>query len=292
MKVSRLARRLTLALILALSVVSIVPSQQAGAISHIGVMYFSGRAGTVGTSNCALIPSGYTGGANKANFINFILATYNTRLGGSGCAGGEKVSAAYIIQTMRGVGVGTNRFPTDAEIQDWENLINQPSVTISTNNYSYTIDTALKYTTASFPSGVDIGQFYKSGTASSTLFSQDGQVVYAMRNPCGNPVGQLPGIHNEPLDYTLSPSITANQSIAEAGSSVTLTPTISNSGHVATSVTQWPLSQFLVAPCGGYPGAGASTSAPAAYYGKNLTRLAGGTGGAFPLGTTTIGQGP
>ncbi len=284
----RFAGRFVIVIALALNFAMVAPPTQTSAINHIGRMYFSGAPGTVSYGNCALILNGYTGGANKETFINFILNAFNTPFG-KGCGGGKKVGAAYIIQTMRGVPIGSNRLPSNAEIQDWENLIRQPSVQISTENYSYTVDSAMKYNSSKMFSGVDVGMFNRSDTAPSTVFRQTGKgIVYVMRNPCGNPVGDNPGIVNMPLNYTLNPSISANQTAAEAGSSVTLSPTVNNTGQASSTNTQWQLSQFIVSPTGSYPGAGNSPSAPAQYYGNNLTRLDGGTGASFAVGNHVL----
>ena len=121
---------------------------------------------------------------------------------------------------------------------------------------------------------------YSDSSHTSTLFT--------MYRTCSNVRGTSGGI--PPADYTLSPIISANTSLAESGSQVQVTDTMRNTGTAASSGTQWQLSQFVVPTGGSYPGAGNSLSAPAQYYGNNLVRLDGGTGGSYGAGDTPLGQ--
>jgi hypothetical protein len=262
-------------------------TSNASAFTHIGRYYFSGRAGTVGLGDCPLIAGGYNGGANKETFIAAILAAHNTALGG-GCAGGKSIGADYIIQTMQGYGLGIQR-PNAADIANWAALIRQPSVTIVTNNsYSYTVDTALRYTRFT----KDVGMFYKSSSAPSTLFYQNGNLVYAVRNACGNPVTNQPGptgITAIPTNYSLTPSVTSNRISGEVGSPLAVSPTVVNSGNAASVNTQWQLSQFTVPSGNTVPAGGDSGSDPKTFFGNGATTIDSGTGASYGVGTTPFG---
>jgi hypothetical protein len=93
-----------------------------------------------------------------------------------------------------------------------------------------------------------------------------------------------------PLDFTLTPYITANASSAEVGSQVQLTNKVTNSGHASSNNSQWQFSQFVVPTGGSYPNGGISGTQPAQYYRNNLVRLDGGTGISYPVGDTSLGQ--
>lgn len=88
-------------------------------------------------------------------------------------------------------------------------------------------------------------------------------------------------------DFNLTTNITANTQAAEPGSSVTLSPSIANSGGSASSNAQWQVTQRVVPQGQSIPGAGASSSAPTTYYGSGSTTIRNGTG-VFQRGTTSL----
>jgi len=96
--------------------------------------------------------------------------------------------------------------------------------------------------------------------------------------------------YQPPQDYFLYPSVTTNRTVGETDQPVVVSPYVNNTGHAASSNSQWQLSQFVVAPGRSYPGGGNSPAAPAQYYGNGLTRLDGGGGASFPVGNYLIGN--
>jgi len=89
-------------------------------------------------------------------------------------------------------------------------------------------------------------------------------------------------------NYSLTPTVSVSALTAQAGDSVTVMPSVNNTGQVNSVNTQWQLSQFSVPPGRAVPGAGSSPRAAPAYYGYPVTVLGSGTGQSYPVGVTNL----
>jgi hypothetical protein len=285
----KVASRLVAIWVVAITIGFSFFTSNVSAFTHINQYYFSGKAGSVGLGDCPLIYGGYSGGADKEAFIAAVLAAHNTPLS-SGCPGAKSIGADYIIQTMQGYGLKVRK-PNAADIANWVALIRQPSVTIETDNsYSYRVDTALRY--EKYPFTQDVGMFYNTSSSPSTVFKQDKNVVYAVRNACANPVTNQPGstgIKATPTNYDLKPSVKRDKTSGEAGSPLTVSPTVFNSGNAASVNTQWQLSQFTIPSGNTVPAGDDSGSDPKTFFGNGATTIDSGTGASYGVGTTPFG---
>lgn len=88
-------------------------------------------------------------------------------------------------------------------------------------------------------------------------------------------------------NFDLTTSISGNTRAAEPGATVTISPTINNSGATASSSASWRVIQRIVREGQTIPGAGGSAIAPEAYYGAGSTAIRNGSG-TFPRGATAI----
>lgn len=117
----------------------------------------------------------------KGGFISFIKDKLNNG------AARDKTGAAFIIQMMRG---GTNHSrPSGAEIADWENRINDPSITVAVEQYDYV------WNSGWMQGFRDDDAFYPSrDRRTSLVFRHNGTVVFVLKYDCANPVNDLPGL--------------------------------------------------------------------------------------------------
>lgn len=236
---------------------------------------------------------GRCGGADLScvnNFVGLLQAANASN------DGRKHASSAFIVNLLLGRSApGANT--RDVSAADWadvlarlqsaqvKGMIGWDDATSSSTNESFS-----EYINGSRDGGDDAWAganhfahaivIYTDSSHTSTLFT-----TY---RTCANIRGTSVGI--PAANYTLSPVLSANASIAESGSQVQLTDTIRNTGSTASSGTQWQLSQFVVPTGGSYPGAGNSPSAPAQYYGNNLVRLDGSKDGSYGVGDTPLGQ--
>ena len=257
-----------------------LPVEKASAIYHINVDYFTGAGYTAAQSDCPVIEGGYWGGADANSFIAAIYAAY-AYTNPSGCAGARNEGAAYIVHTMLGQGVGQPKTVSASEWAEWEKRVRQSTIVDSSVNVLNQINTSAEYI-----STVKIGQFIdvRNATfATIKFYDSRGNVVYEFKRQCANPIGDTRGL---PIaDYSLIPTISANQTAAVSGSTVALTPTVKNIKSGASSGTQWQVSQFR--PLVAYPPAGNSNLAPSPYYKNVITNVASGTGASYPGNATT-----
>lgn len=232
-------------------------------------------------------------GDSKANFISFILSQYNTGYSqatintiSTGNAGFQpamnKLGAAYVIQTMRG---GTDHaFPDAADIADWQAKINSPSVTMQWGSYSNTYNSAR----SNKVNGVrDVYGYWGDGSAyRSILFYANGSLVYAVKQACANPMGELPGLP-DPTNFSLTPTISVTPGIADAGSTVGPRASVNNTGTTSSTTAQWQVSTFALPPGSGIPAGGQSSAVPTTFYGNGATTVTSGSQG-FGRGVTAL----
>jgi hypothetical protein len=116
---------------------------------------------------------------------------------------------------------------------------------------------------------------------------QGGQTALLIQHACANPAGNnwVP-LKKTPSAYSLLTNITANQTTGAAGSTVVLSPTVTNSKAAASTGTQWQVSQLTAKVA--YPGAGTSPLTPLKYYLNNsLTPVQTGSNASYPGNKTT-----
>lgn len=142
----------------------------------------------------SVILGGIPGSAqSKAGFISFIrskVTAGSTR---------DKTGAQFIIRLMMANGSFNHTRPSyPGDFNTWAGLINQGTVSVSVANYGYTWD-------AAYDSGHNDDYFYDgpSLSAPALIFRQNGTIVFVVRLACANPIGNLPGLHQEPQNATL-----------------------------------------------------------------------------------------
>lgn len=157
--------------------VAFVTQTKAAAAPDCGVLAPASSGGNdcqngqnYGTCTVEAAACGSTDSATlKANFINAM----NGYLGGQSF---QQIGANWIIGKMGGSGC------------DWtcvQGIINSSSVSLTTQNFSYALNTAYD------PNSSSVIQYSDPGTYSSLVFTQNGAEVFAIKLNCGNPVGNL-----------------------------------------------------------------------------------------------------
>lgn len=266
-----------------------IQSETVSAQRAINKGYFTGKDLTEERFN--VIDNGIPGTlASKDEFVRFIENLYRTSLlRNTVQRDRDFVGASYVIQTMRG---GTDtEFPTESDIQDWKARLSNPAITARWGNFSAAINSGrLNF---SQPSR-DAARYYGDGVNyRSFLFYNNGTLVYAVKQICANPLGNLPGIPQlpPPATFNLTPTVTGSPSVSEAQSTVNVAPTVTNSPANATSASAaWRLVQFTVPAGQAVPGASTNGTNPNTYYGYGASTVTEGSR-TFPRGATSVGAG-
>lgn len=168
---------------------------------------------------------------SKANFISYIKNT------------APAVAKRYIMRTMLGQNPSVHSSGDDLnsdEIKDWENRVNNPSISMSGLNefYDNSVDTMM------CPNGDNIVQYYvpnsKVSSFRSVIFrNNNGSIIYVIKIACANPLGDLPGLPVA-TKYSLNPSISTNSAaIVESGSGINLHLKVNNNGNMTSNNTNW-----------------------------------------------------
>jgi len=243
---------------------------QAGALDHRGRLYFTNRSFTTIQQDCPVIYGGYHGGNSHTAFIAKIKLSY-AYSSTSGCRGVQDRGAAYIVKTMLGKGVGQSPTVSSSEWAEWEQKVRATTMVQSSFNVRNQINTAAPYR-----SGVqDVGQFTDTRNVSypTTVFrNSSGTAVYTFKNACGNPVGRNSALPPA-INYNLTPTISGNPAFAESGSSVSLSPTVSNSGSTTSSSVRSSLTRFQLGTSDSVPTGGSTSTPPIAHYGNGASQL-------------------
>lgn len=216
-------------------------------------------------------PFNYPAGFNdKAAFINFVKGRLNATdsLGNPDVR--DRTGAAFIIHIMLGDPYGTQLPPTALQIAEWETRINYSDVTMNVEFYDFKFNsgwmpkhqwvTYPKTTTNEAPKNEgscvfdryirslnlwqwecthtryynDDSFFWMPENRLSIVFRQDGVITSVIKNDCGNPVGDLPGIIPETgtgsSNWNYEPTITPISGTINAGDTFTVTSTVTNTG--------------------------------------------------------------
>lgn len=234
----------------------------------------------------------------KSELINYVLGKFSGApldIPGN-YASMDATGAAYIIQTMRG---GTDHgIPSGSDITDWMARINNPDIYLQWSWYRADINSArMNYSSphrdASAYNGDGVS-YYSLLLRSS---SRGGQVMYALKQLCANPLGglSLP----DPINFSLNPTISVSPDSSEGGSQATLTPSVNNSGATGSSNVQWRVTTFRVPPGSSVPGGPTNNGTdPVTHYGNNASTAASGTrtfargNNAIAVAAQTIGDYP
>ncbi|RWZ78008.1 MAG: hypothetical protein EOT04_03355, partial [Candidatus Chaera renei] len=161
----------------------------------------------------ALQPGEY---ANKGAFIQAIKNRLN-----SGNQQ-DRTGAAFVINTMVGAPAGQRqKNPSAQMIADWESRINNPSIGFFSRD-----DSPSKYGPSSFYDRVRDDNFFASWSGSNRILifftDGNGNPLYIVEAPCGNPVGNLPGLPPAPQPRPYS-RIQLRIFVIDASSRVTIT---------------------------------------------------------------------
>lgn len=214
--------------------------------------------------------------------------------GGSDSGGGmglplaqrtDQTGAAFVVNTMLGrSGPQANRNLGPA---DWADLQRRLSnVTFEYDQAANTNwvaegglcrDTYAQYDRNDVTYDNECGQ---TGRAISLIYQ--GVRVYMIFYSCGNPVGNLSGLPD--VNFNLNPGVSlSSNAAAEAGSAVSVTATVKNTGTTLSTPASWQLTTFTVPPApAALPGGGLDVAAPQAHYGHAATIIAQGAGVSFP----------
>ncbi|MBN2843562.1 MAG: hypothetical protein JXM68_10750 [Sedimentisphaerales bacterium] len=137
---------------------------------------------------------------------------------------------------MRGAdssGDWDHAWPDSADITDWKNKINNPSITYSNSElYSYSINT--KAMPGGVSSGVeDVIKYSETGEKSSIVFYYGTTKVYAVKRDCANPLGSMPGLPVSGV-WSITPTVSGPTGSTAVGGQLTWTHKVTNAGPDAT----------------------------------------------------------
>ena len=163
--------------------------------------------------------TGHTG--SKAEFIRYIEGLRN------GGDAQDRTGAQFIIQLMRKSGPRVLR-PTDADVADWENRINNPNITFDSTG-SETDNWNSGYARQSNSgTAIEDDVFYRPFPADVQSFPalvirDRGVKVFTIKLLCGNPLGDLPGLPL-PERWNLTGRSSVSSPTASRATNITATP--------------------------------------------------------------------
>lgn len=192
----------------------------------------------------------------KQKFIDFVKCKLNSTADNPHVRKQDRVGAAFIIQTMRGVSGGdagcsrANCRPSDAVIADWEARILNPAVSFQANRMrSYAINSYyMGNPSEGFSSPNDDAFYNEDGTQTSLVFSGGRGNTYVLKHFCANPVGTqgLPPAPPPPT-YSLSPQVdSVSPTDIEANSKITVRTSVDNNGNTRSNPTRWEITKMVV----------------------------------------------
>ncbi len=132
-----------------------------------------------------VITGGIPNTADKATYINFLTNKFYNG------TQQEKTGASFIINLQLGrAGSGSTKVLPASDINYWSTLINQPQVSFSVENYSFTYNSA-------YDTSTDDDLFYfDPDTRLSLVIRFNGAIVSVIKIDCANPLDGNPGIPN------------------------------------------------------------------------------------------------
>jgi hypothetical protein len=210
--------------------------------------YFTNVNDTQGTY---VLPQDYAGYAipsainSASEFINFIKYT-KLDIDGNGSGNAqEKTGAAYIIHTMIGSPAGSrNRPPTSAQIAEWERRVNYASsqgrISWSTS-YSYKINSFYQGAKGGGSPNDDAMYDDPGSTTHAIVFRNSaGNVAYALRRECANPVGNSSlGPIPDDVSFNMDGHTTVSSTSPKPGDTITFRNYVKNLGPGAAPSVRW-----------------------------------------------------
>lgn len=219
-------------------------------------------AGCSGDGNYAIPLSVNT----KQEFINYVKCKLNSTADNSDVRKQDRVGAAFIIQTMRGLDGAdagcerSNCRPSNSEIADWETRINNPNVSFRSNTMrSFTINSYYQGNPPTGNSSPNDDAFYNdNGTQTAFVFSGGtAATTYVIRHFCANPVGT--GSLPPAPEYALSPHVdSVSPTEVEPDSTMSVQTGVNNNGNTRSNPTQWEITKMIVQPGQTAPNEGGS----------------------------------
>ena len=183
--VSRIALVLFTSLYVATSIVTPVFADPGGRTWGYG--YFTNR-GQQNRGFNRIISGGLPNSTDKTVFKKYIL---NTLSNGSIQ---NKTGAQFIVQLMRGAPYDHSR-PSQTAIDNWVTRLDNGNIYITLGYYTYDYNSG-------YSSTYTDDMFYPtSDTRYSLIFrdsSRGGAIVFVLKQDCGNPLDQMPGLPSSP----------------------------------------------------------------------------------------------
>lgn len=171
-------------------------------------------------------------------FIGYVKA----KLTGPFQSSQDRVGASFIIQTMIGnQGNVGNHPPSAAEIAEWEARVRYAeSRNLITWRFDYTYVLNSYYQGCCGGSNWDDDGFYDGpGTAPSIVFGDGsgggfGNVIYAIKWKCANPVGTLSALPDD-MNFNMSGTSSVDDPTVVPGQQIIFTHSLTNNGPTATN---------------------------------------------------------
>lgn len=207
--------------------------------------FFGGYDGGPGTSRKNVISAPAMLDVNDANALAAVVGNHMA------CTNGaipdpnsqNATGAAFIVLTMMGYPPGTPKNVACQVYSEWVSLVQDWA---PNTNYNVFYNFGGLNTRSSI-SDVAYYPSAQSEAWSIVFYSPaTGQPLYAIKKDCANPVGRLQAL---PRNYTLTPRLNSiSPTQIEAGSKVSVTSSVDNSGEVNSKNTQWEITQITVKP--------------------------------------------
>lgn len=269
--------------------------------------YSAGRAWACDNQSGELI----CGGISALDIDSFVTF-YRDHLNATGDSGSNRKvqrnrAAAFTILAMLGetgppIGGDSGVAMAISRFSEWEKIVRayDSAKKINYNNPDFTFATNTAYRTGVgagdndrgltpvddvqwhyvyVPGRTHIEANRTSETAPAIVFDIGSGRSVAIKRSCANMVGDQATLPPPPLDFSLTPSISTNPSDAvEAGTKITVSPVVINSGTTPSSTVTYELNSFLVAPGNDVPrinsaGYYDSKTAPCDFYiGRGVSR--------------------
>lgn len=178
--------------------------------------------------------------ATKADFVNFIL---NYKLNGARSYDPalDKIGAEFLISAMLNApekSGGGHNVPSQTDITNWQNMMNQPNISMDIEQVTFTLHTGL----APFSSGYDVQKWTDAVAQTNyALVFRDtttGNAFMQIDLHCGNIAG-TPSAPPSAAMWNLSGQASVSSATALPGATVHYKYTLTNSGTGAANNIGW-----------------------------------------------------